>query len=141
MISTDVPRELSWVIAHVRYTKILTWLQGFRVIFQQLVWFSWCSSLFWELRWSQEKFAILPLKPRSLVRILIHRTIYPWIKRLVWPRLYSVFWSYYIYFFLINAYNVSSGLLCFSVFTSCILSWILHTLCSKTSLWNLKGNC
>ena len=37
-------------IAHVRYIKILTWLRGFRVIFRYLVWFSLCSSLFWELR-------------------------------------------------------------------------------------------
>ena len=29
---------------------ILTWLQGFLVIFLYLVWFSLCSSLFWELR-------------------------------------------------------------------------------------------
>ena len=40
------------------------------------VWFSLCSSLFWELgdkvQWSLEKFAILTLKPRSHVRILIH---------------------------------------------------------------------
>ena len=37
-------------IAHVRYTKILTWLGGFLVIFLYLVWFRLCSSLFWELR-------------------------------------------------------------------------------------------
>ena len=40
------------------------------------VWFSLCSSLFWELgdkvQWSLEKFAILTLKSRSHVRILIH---------------------------------------------------------------------
>ena len=42
-----------------------------------LVWFSLCSSLFWELRDKRvdlEKFTILALKPRSHVRILIHRT-------------------------------------------------------------------
>ena len=37
-------------IAHLRYIKILTWLGGFLVIFPYLVWFSLCSSLFWELR-------------------------------------------------------------------------------------------
>ena len=42
-----------------------------------LVWFSLCSSLFWELRdkgVDLEKFTILALKPRSQVRILIYRT-------------------------------------------------------------------
>ena len=41
-----------------------------------LVWFSLCSSLFWELRDKRvdlEKFTILALKPRSHVRILIYR--------------------------------------------------------------------
>ena len=40
-----------------------------------LVWFSLCSSLFWELRdiRSGEKFASLTLKPRSRDRILIYR--------------------------------------------------------------------
>ena len=43
------------------------------VIFLYLVWFSWCSSLFWELRDQESrKVAILSLKPRSHdVRILI----------------------------------------------------------------------
>ena len=54
--------------------KILTWLQGFLVIFLYLVWFSLCSSLFWELR---DKFAILTLKLRSHVTIFIYRTNFP----------------------------------------------------------------
>ena len=36
-------------LAHVRHIKILTWLRGFLVFFLYLVWFSLCSSLFWEL--------------------------------------------------------------------------------------------
>jgi len=42
-----------------------------------LAWFSLCSSLVCmriERQWSREKFAILSLKPRSRVRILIYRT-------------------------------------------------------------------
>ena len=43
---------------------------------QYLVWFSLRSSLFWKLldNGVVKKFAILTLKPRSHVRILIHRT-------------------------------------------------------------------
>ena len=42
--------------AHVRYIKILTWLQGFLIIFLYLVWFSLCSPLFGIVRqWSREK--------------------------------------------------------------------------------------
>ena len=48
------------------------------VIFPYLVWYSLCSKLFWELQdnteWSGKKFAILTLKPRNHVRILIYRT-------------------------------------------------------------------
>ena len=61
-------------IAYVRYIKILTCmtprLSGH---FLYLVLFSLCSSLFWELRDSEvvKKFAVLTLKPRSHVRILI----------------------------------------------------------------------
>ena len=36
--------------ANSPYIGILTWLRGFLVIFLYLVWFSLCSSLFWELR-------------------------------------------------------------------------------------------
>ena len=57
---------------YVRYTKILTWLQGFLVIFLYLVRFYLCSSL--ARQWRSEKFGILSLKPRSHVRILIYRT-------------------------------------------------------------------
>ena len=48
---------LQWpTFAHVRYIKILTWLQGFLVIFLYLVWFSLCSPLFGIVRqWSREK--------------------------------------------------------------------------------------
>ena len=62
-------------IAHVWYIEILTRLRGFLLISQYLVWFSLCSSLFWELRdiRSGEKFASLTLKPRSRDRILIYR--------------------------------------------------------------------
>ena len=52
-ISLHIPVTRScWVlgIAQVRYMKILKWLRGFPVIFLYLVWFSLCSSLFWELR-------------------------------------------------------------------------------------------
>ena len=35
---------------NVRCIKMLTWLWGFLIIFLHLVWFSLCSSLFWELR-------------------------------------------------------------------------------------------
>ena len=62
-------------LAHVRYIKILTWLRGFLVFFLYLVWFSLCSSLLGIARqWSREKFAILSLKPRSHVRILMYWT-------------------------------------------------------------------
>ena len=37
-------------VAHFRYIKIVTRLPGFLIIFLCLVWFSLCSSLFWELR-------------------------------------------------------------------------------------------
>ena len=57
---------------YVRYIKILTWLQGFLVIFLYLVRFYLCSSLARQRR--SEKFGILSLKPRSHVRILIYRT-------------------------------------------------------------------
>ena len=57
---------------YVRYIKILTWLQGFLVIFLYLVRFYLCSSL--ARQWRSEKFGILSLKPRSHVRILIYRT-------------------------------------------------------------------
>ena len=62
-------------IAHVWYIEILTRLRGFLLISLYLVWFSLCSSLFWELRdiRSGEKFASLTLKPRSRDRILIYR--------------------------------------------------------------------
>ena len=43
-------RELSWVIAHAWCIKILTWLQGFLVIFLYLVCFFLRSGLFEELR-------------------------------------------------------------------------------------------
>ena len=43
-------RELSWVIGHAWHIKILTWLRGFLVIFLYLIWFSFRSSLFEELR-------------------------------------------------------------------------------------------
>ena len=39
-----------WPIAFVRYIKTRIWLWGFLVIFLHFVWFSLCSSLFWELR-------------------------------------------------------------------------------------------
>ena len=57
---------------YVRYIKILTWLQGFLVIFLYLVRFYLCSSLARQRR--SEKFGILSLKPGSHVRILIYRT-------------------------------------------------------------------
>ena len=38
------------LIANVRYIKILKWLRGFLLIFLNLVWLSFCPSLFWELR-------------------------------------------------------------------------------------------
>ena len=43
-------RELSWVTAHAWCIKILTWLQGFLVIFLYLVCFFLRSGLFEELR-------------------------------------------------------------------------------------------
>ena len=57
---------------------ISTWLRGFLVIFPYLV-CSFVCFLFKSLlgiarQWSREKFAILTLKPRSHVRILIYRT-------------------------------------------------------------------
>ena len=64
-------------IAHVRYIKILSWLRGFLVIFPiYLVWFTLCSSLFWELRDNGvlKNLQFLTLKPRSHVRILMYRT-------------------------------------------------------------------
>ena len=63
-------------IAHVRYIKILTWLQGLLVISLYWVWFSLCLSLFWELpdnRVVKKIFNFDP-KPRSHVIILIYRT-------------------------------------------------------------------
>ena len=63
---------LVWSIPHIRYTKILTGLRGFLVIFL-LVWFSrfsLCSS--WSLlerQWSIKETVILTLKPRIHVRI------------------------------------------------------------------------
>ena len=54
------------LIAHVRYIIIVTWVQGFLVIFLYLVGFYLLSILFWELRdIGVGKFAILTLKPRS----------------------------------------------------------------------------
>ena len=50
-----------------RYIDILRRLRGLLVIFLYLVWFSLCSSLFWELRDYSllEKFAILSFEARS----------------------------------------------------------------------------
>ena len=60
----------NWPIAHVRYIKFLTWLRGFLVIFLYLVWFLCapgnCETMEWWI------FAILTLKPRSHVGILIY---------------------------------------------------------------------
>ena len=68
-------RELSWVIAHAWCIKILTWLQGFLVIFLYLVLFFFTLRSFRGIarQWSREKFEnlILSLKPRSYVRILL----------------------------------------------------------------------
>ena len=52
------------------------WLQGFLVIFSLfgLGFFVHNSLLGIARQWSREKFAILTLKPRSHVRILIYRT-------------------------------------------------------------------
>ena len=48
------------------------------VIFLYLVWFSLCSSLMRIARqWSCEKFAVVSLKPRSHVRILVHHSPVP----------------------------------------------------------------
>ena len=78
------------LITHARYTciKILTWLRGFRVIL--LIWFYF---LFWEFRdneMKKKKNAILTLKPRSHVRILIYQTRAIWYlllhRWLHWPR-------------------------------------------------------
>ena len=59
-----------------RYIDILRWLCGLLVNFLYLVWFSLCSSLFWELRdYSlRDKFAILSFEARSHIWILIYRT-------------------------------------------------------------------
>ena len=43
-------RSLALIVHYVRYIKILTRLRGFLVISLYLVWFSLCSSLFWQLR-------------------------------------------------------------------------------------------
>ena len=62
--------------SHVRYIKILTGLRGFLVIFLSifgLVFFAFKSLLGIARRWSRKNFAILTLKPRSHVRILIYR--------------------------------------------------------------------
>ena len=45
----SIRRATVGIIAHVRYIKILTWLQGFLVIFLYPVWFSFSSSLLWKL--------------------------------------------------------------------------------------------
>ena len=71
---------LVWTIPHIRYTKILTWLRGFLVIFL-LVWFSLCSS--WSLleiarRWSIKETVILTLKPRIHVRIFNKSNVGHW---------------------------------------------------------------
>ena len=56
--------------------KILTWPRHLLVIFQYLVWLSFCSSLLWKLRDnSREEFAVLSLKPWSdVVKIPIYLT-------------------------------------------------------------------
>ena len=72
-----IHKLFDWLkIVHVWYIKILTWLQGFLVIFPYLVCLSLCSSLFWELRDNGvvKKFAILTLKHRTHVRVLIYWT-------------------------------------------------------------------
>ena len=82
------------LITHVRYTciKILTWLRGFRVIL--LIWFDFlCAQIssenFETMEW-KKKNAILTLKPRSHVRILIYQTRAIWYlllhRWLHWPR-------------------------------------------------------
>ena len=61
-------------IAHVRYIKILTWLWGFLAIFLNLVWFSFLCAQVAFRNFETMETAILTLKPRSHVRILIYRT-------------------------------------------------------------------
>ena len=51
MLATWVKTLAKFIlIAHVQYIKILTKFRGFLVIFLYSVWFSLCSSLFWQLR-------------------------------------------------------------------------------------------
>ena len=60
-------------LAHVRYIKMLTRLHGFLIMFLYFV----CVLKFLlgiARQWSPEKCAILSLKPRSHVRILIYQT-------------------------------------------------------------------
>ena len=71
---------LVWTIPHIRYTKILTWLRDFLVIFL-LVWFPLCSS--WSLlgiarQWSLKETLILTLKPRIHVRIFNKSNVGYW---------------------------------------------------------------
>lgn len=70
------PCYVLFVIGHVQYIKILTWLQGFwgkhLYIFVAVFWY---SSVFWKLRdifRSFKKNTILTWKPYSHVRILIY---------------------------------------------------------------------
>ena len=61
-------RSLALIVHHVRYIKILTRLRGFLVISLYLVWFSLCSSLFWQLRNNEV------LKNLTL-NVMLHETI------------------------------------------------------------------
>ena len=60
----------SFSIAHVRCIKILTRLRGLLISFLYFVWFSLCSSLFWQFR-DNGVVRNLQFDPRNHVRILI----------------------------------------------------------------------
>ena len=95
-------------IAHVRYVKILTWLRGFLVIFSifGLIFFVLNSLLKIARQWSREKFAILTLKPRSHVRILINWTWAISAQKLLWTNSQTLYTA--VSYFLINQSKLST---------------------------------
>ena len=72
VVDLPSPYLAIFIIGHVRYINILTWLRGFQDKLLNLALFSSYPSLFWELRDKRnlKRIAILTRKPRSHARIL-----------------------------------------------------------------------
>ena len=76
--ATQGTQATTLVISHIRYTSIKI-LQGFLVIFLYLIWFSLCSSLFWELSGNGVKiYNFVPKAPESCQNFNVSKVDWVW---------------------------------------------------------------